>query len=94
MLQDKFGIESDDGKKVYMASSIQLIISTKRGAYTRIAGRFEVINRFVESDGVTCCIASHFLLDGHPALNSPGTLTPHKKGTMESQEITMVERML
>jgi hypothetical protein len=53
-----------------------------------------VINRFVESDGVTCCIASHFLLDGHPALNSPGTLAPRKKGKLENEEMTMVERML
>ena len=32
-----------------------------------------------KSVGVTCGIATQLLLDGHPALNTPGVLAPYKK---------------
>lgn len=31
------------------------------------------------SVGATCGVATQLLLDGHPALNTPGILAPYKK---------------
>lgn len=53
------------------------------------------------SVGVTCGIAAQLLLDGHPALNTPGVLAPYKKEIcdpirekLELEGIVMVENIL
>lgn len=54
-----------------------------------------------KSVGVTCGIATQLLLDGHPALNIPGIITPYEKEIcdpirklLEREGIFMVERTL
>lgn len=52
-----------------------------------------------KSVGVTCGIATQLLLNGHPALNTPGVLAPYEKEIcdpirelLEREGITMVEK--
>lgn len=54
-----------------------------------------------KSVGVTCGIATQLLLDGHPALSTPGIITPYKKEIcdpirelLEREGIIMVEKTL
>lgn len=54
-----------------------------------------------KSVGVTCGIATQLLLDGHPALNTPGIIRPYEKEVcdpirelVEREGIIMVERTL
>ena len=54
-----------------------------------------------KSVGVTCGIATQLLLDGHPALNTPGVLAPYEKEIcdpirelLELEGIKMVEKIL
>ena len=54
-----------------------------------------------KSVGVTCGIATQLLLDGHPALNTPGVLTPYEKEIcdpirelVEREGIKIVEKSL
>lgn len=51
--------------------------------------------------GVTCGIATHLLLDGHPALNTPGIVAPYEKAicdpireNLEGEGIKVVEGTL
>lgn len=51
--------------------------------------------------GITCGVATQLLLDGLPALNTPGVLAPYKKEIcdpirerVEQEGIKMVEKML
>ena len=53
-----------------------------------------------KSVGVTCGIAAQLLLDGHPALNTPGILAPYKKEicdpireNLEKEGIKMIEKV-
>ena len=54
-----------------------------------------------KSVGVTCGIATQLLLDGHPALNTPGIVAPYEKAIcdpirelVEREGIKMVEKTL
>ena len=54
-----------------------------------------------KSVGVTCGIATQLLLDGHPALNTPGIVAPYEKAIcdpirklLEREGIKMLERTL
>ena len=54
-----------------------------------------------KSVGVTCGIATQLLLDGHPALNTPGVVAPYEKAIcdpirnlLEREGIKMLERAL
>lgn len=51
------------------------------------------------SVGITCGIATQLLLDGNPALNTPGVLAPYRKEIcdpireiLEREGVKMVER--
>lgn len=53
------------------------------------------------SVGLTCGIATQLLLDGHPALRTPGVLAPYKKeicdairALLEREGIRMVEKTI
>ena len=53
------------------------------------------------SVGITCGIATQLLLDGHPALNTPGVLAPYKKEVcdpirelVENEGVKMVEKRI
>jgi gamma-glutamyl-gamma-aminobutyrate hydrolase PuuD len=53
------------------------------------------------SVGITCGIVTQLLLDGHPALNTPGVLAPYKKEMcdpireiVEREGVKMVEKIL
>ena len=51
--------------------------------------------------GVTCGVATQLLLDGHPALNTPGVLAPYEneicdpiRELVEREGIKIVEKIL
>ena len=53
------------------------------------------------SVGVTCGIATQFLLDGHPAFTKPGVQSPYEKAvcdplrvSVEAEEIKMTEAVI
>ena len=106
MLQHKFVVEWSDGKTV----SFSLIVRngptliTKQDSITstlELLGDPNGFSAMSKSVGVTCGIAAQLLLDGHPALNTPGVLAPYKKGIcdpirelLEKEGIKMVEKVL
>lgn len=89
MLQHKFVVEWKDGKKDTFTSTLELLGDPK--GYSGMS----------KSVGVTCGIATQLLLDGHPALNTPGVLAPYEKEIcdpirelLELEGIKMVEKIL
>ncbi|MCJ1268275.1 hypothetical protein MMC22_008162 [Lobaria immixta] len=81
MLQHKFVVEWEDGKKV---STAPCRTSRQKMAYTftstlELLGDPKGYSGMSKSVGVTCGIAAQLLLDGHPALSTPGIITPYKK---------------
>ncbi|CAG7962472.1 unnamed protein product [Penicillium nalgiovense] len=67
MLQHKFIVEWRDGKKDTITSTLESL------------GDPEKYSAMALSVGVTCGVATQLLLDGHPALRTPGILAPYKK---------------
>lgn len=105
MLQHKFVIEWADGKKVCVASSIAQGLAhlnqETRTSTLELQGDPKGYSAMSKSVGVTCGIATQMLLDGYPALNTPGVLAPYEKEIcdpirekLEREGIKMVERIL
>ncbi|KAI9782437.1 MAG: hypothetical protein M1816_001889 [Peltula sp. TS41687] len=65
MLQHKFVVEWANGKSDKFTSTLELLGNPK--GYSAMSFR------------ITCGIATQLLLDGHPALNTPGVLAPYMK---------------
>ncbi|KAK9240394.1 Saccharopine dehydrogenase [Lipomyces kononenkoae] len=89
MLQHKFVVEWRDGKTDTLTSTLELLGDPN--GYSAMA----------LSVGLTCGIATQLLLDGHPALNTPGLLAPYRKEIcdpireiVEREGIKMVEKVL
>ncbi|KAL9136591.1 MAG: hypothetical protein Q9175_002210 [Cornicularia normoerica] len=89
MLQHKFVVEWSDGKKDTFTSTLELHGDPK--GYSAMS----------KSVGITCGIATQLLLDGHPALNTPGVLVPYQQEIcdpirvlLEREGIKMVEETL
>ncbi|GJC79567.1 saccharopine dehydrogenase [NADP(+), L-glutamate-forming] [Colletotrichum liriopes] len=89
MLQHKFVIQWEDGRKETRTSTLELL------------GDLDGYSAMAKSVGVTCGIATQLLLDGEPALNRPGVLAPYTTGIcnpirnkLEEEGIKLVEKSL
>ena len=109
MLQHKFVVEWEDGK---MVSSLKRVCLTRnvqanhtgQDTFTstlELLGDPKGYSAMSKSVGVTCGIATQLLLDGHPALNTPGIVAPYDKSIcdpirdrLEREGIKMVEKTL
>ncbi|KAL8744620.1 MAG: hypothetical protein Q9190_003148 [Brigantiaea leucoxantha] len=67
VLQHKFVVEWQDGKKETFTSTLELY------------GEPQGYSGMAKSVGVTCDVATQLLLDGYEALSAPGVLAPYKK---------------
>ncbi len=67
ILQHKFVVEWKDGKKETLVSTLELF------------GDPNGYSAMSKSVGVTCGVATQLLLDGLPALKTPGVLAPYEK---------------
>ncbi|KAK2003273.1 saccharopine dehydrogenase [Colletotrichum falcatum] len=89
MLQHKFVIQWEDGRKETRTSTLELL------------GDPDGHSAMAKSVGVTCGIAAQLLLDGEPALNVPGVLVPYTEDIcnpirikLEDEGIKLVEKTL
>ncbi|OHW97055.1 saccharopine dehydrogenase [Colletotrichum incanum] len=89
MLQHKFVIQWEDGRKETRTSTLELL------------GDPDGYSAMAKSVGVTCGIATQLLLDGEPALNRPGVLAPYTteicnpiRHKLEEEGIKLVEKSL
>ncbi|KAL8837881.1 MAG: hypothetical protein Q9170_002356 [Blastenia crenularia] len=89
MLQHKFVVEWQDGKRETSTSTLEL--NGDPDGYSAMA----------KSVGVTCGIAAQLLLDGHEAFKSPGIIAPYKKEMcdpmrelLEKEGIKMFEELV
>ncbi|KAK0760466.1 hypothetical protein N5P37_006660, partial [Trichoderma harzianum] len=89
ILQHKFVVEWADGKQDTMTSTLELLGDPKK--YSAMA----------LSVGVTCGIATQFVLDKHPAFSTPGIHAPYHKDVcdplrevLDREGVALVERVL
>ncbi|KAK1584832.1 saccharopine dehydrogenase [Colletotrichum navitas] len=89
MLQHKFVIQWEDGRKETRTSTLELL------------GDPDGHSAMAKSVGVTCGIATQLLLDGEPALDVPGVLVPYTedicnpiRNKLEDEGIKLVEKTL
>ncbi|WDK20071.1 saccharopine dehydrogenase [Colletotrichum graminicola] len=89
MLQHKFVIQWEDGRKETRTSTLELL------------GDPEGHSAMAKLVGLTCGIATQLLLDGEPALNVPGVLVPYTedicnpiRNKLEDEGIKLVEKTL
>ncbi|GKT45065.1 saccharopine dehydrogenase [NADP(+), L-glutamate-forming] [Colletotrichum spaethianum] len=89
MLQHKFVIQWEDGRKETRTSTLELL------------GDPDGHSAMAKSVGVTCGIATQLLIDGEPALNVPGVLAPYTaeicdpiRDKLEEEGIKLIEKTL
>ncbi|RYP69831.1 hypothetical protein DL769_005183 [Monosporascus sp. CRB-8-3] len=89
MLQHKFVVEWQDGKKETITSTLELL------------GDPSGYSAMSKSVGLTCGIATQMLLDRHPAIAKPGVVAPYTREMcdalrekVEAEGIRLVEKVI
>ncbi|KAI4262935.1 MAG: hypothetical protein L6R42_001893 [Xanthoria sp. 1 TBL-2021] len=89
ILQHKFEVEWQDGKKETSTSTLELY------------GDADGYSAMAKSVGVTCGIAAQLVLEGHEAFKGPGVMAPYRREIcdpirelLEKEGITLVEKII